>query len=87
MVVVDGEVYRAGDFGKPGGSGEGKRQGEQYARSLVPQFPHGIVLIMVAGMRYASYVADKGYDVLDSAELMAERLVPQMLDRLGINYK
>ena len=35
-------------------------------------------------MRYASFVSAKGYDVLDSAELLAERLVPDMLKRLGL---
>ena len=37
------------------------------------------------GMYYSSYVSAKGLDVLDSSELLAERLVPQMLKQLGFH--
>ena len=62
---------------------EGSRGGKEYAMQLVRDFPHGIVLIVVAGMNYASYVSAKGYDVLDGSELLADKLVPQMLQQLG----
>lgn len=83
IVVVDGKVYKAGSFGKPDGNSEGKNAGMSYARSLAGKFPKGIVLIVVAGMRYASYVSAKGYNVLDSSELLADQLVPKMLKQLG----
>jgi hypothetical protein len=38
---------------------------------------------MATGMNYSSYVAAKGYNVIDSAEDMAERLVPQLMRELG----
>ena len=38
---------------------------------------------MVAGMRYAAYVSASGRDVLDSAELRANQLVPQLLGQLA----
>lgn len=85
IVVVDGQVYKAGSFGKPDGNGEGRNAGMSYARSLVGKFPKGIVLIVVAGMNYASYVSAKGYNVLDSSELLADQLVPKMLKQLGFN--
>lgn len=85
IVVVDGQVYKTGSFGKPDGNSEGKNAGMSYARSLAGKFPKGIVLIVVAGMRYASYVSAKGYNVLDSSELLADRLVPKMLKQLGFN--
>ena len=72
-------------FGKPDGNNEGRTTGLSYARSLVGKFPKGIVLIVVAGMNYASYVSAKGYNVLDSSELLADRLVPKMLKQLGFN--
>jgi hypothetical protein len=50
---------------------------------LVSKFPKGIVLIVDAGMHYASYVSAKGYDVIDSAELLAQQLVPEILKRLS----
>lgn len=85
VVVVDGQVYKTGSFGKPDGNSEGKNAGMSYARSLAGKFPKGIVLIVVAGMRYASYVSAKGYNVLDSSELLADQLVPKMLKQLGFN--
>ena len=83
VVIVDGQVYESGSFGKPDGNSEGKSTGESYARSLVKKFSKGIVLIVVAGMRYASYVSARGKDVLDSSELLADQLVPKMLKQLG----
>lgn len=83
IVVVDGQVHKTGAFGKSDGNSEGKSTGLSYARSLAGKFPKGIVLVVVAGMRYASYVSAKGYNVLDSSELLADRLVPEMLRKLG----
>lgn len=83
VVVVDGQVYKMSAFGKPDGNNEGRSTGMSYARSLAGKFPKGIVLIVVAGMRYASYVSAKGYNVLDSSELLADQLVPKMLKQLG----
>lgn len=85
VVVVDGKVYKASEFGKPDGNSVGRTAGQSYARSLAGKFPKGIVLIVVAGMNYASYVSAKGYNVLDSSELLADRLVPKMLKQLGFN--
>lgn len=83
VVVVDGQVYKMSAFGKPDGNNEGRNTGMSYARSLAGKFPKGIVLIVVAGMNYASYVSAKGYNVLDSSELLADQLVPKMLKQLG----
>lgn len=85
VVVVDGQVYKMSAFGKPDGNNDGRSTGMSYARSLAGKFPKGIVLIVVAGMRYASYVSAKGYNVLDSSELLADQLVPKMLKQLGFN--
>lgn len=70
--------------GKSGDGKEGQSTGQSYARSLAGKFPKGIVLIVVAGMNYASYVSAKGYNVLDSSELLADKLVPKMLKQLGL---
>lgn len=53
--------------GKAGDGSEGSRQGLEYARSLA-RSSKGLMLIVVAGMDYASYVNSRGYDVMDSAE-------------------
>lgn len=42
-----------------------------------------MVLVVASGMNYASYVAAKGYDVLDSAEL----IVPRLMKQLGFKRK
>lgn len=83
-VIVDGEVVDVSGFEPVRNGQEGSKEGADYARELAKQFPKGIALVVVAGMNYASYVSAKGYDVLDSAELLAERLVPQILGQLGL---
>lgn len=65
----------------------GVSEGEKFMREIVRQFPEGIALIVVAGMNYAGYVSAKGYDVLDSAELLAGKLVPQLMTQLGFIQK
>lgn len=84
VVAVDGEIVQMSSFDTVKEGREGSRVGKEYAMQLVRDFPHGIVLIVVAGMNYASYVSAKGYDVLDSSELLADKLVPQMLQQLGL---
>lgn len=87
VVTVDGEVVQSSSFEVVKDGAGGSRDGKSYALDLVKQFPEGIVLIVVAGMNYASYVSAKGYDVLDSSEVLAERLVPEILKQLGFNFK
>lgn len=88
-IVKDGKIISqvihaagSGDDRKTGVS-----EGEKFMREIVRQFPEGIALIVVAGMNYAGYVSAQGYDVLDSAELLAEQLVPQIMTKLGFIRK
>jgi hypothetical protein len=83
VVSMNGEIVQMSSFDVVKEGGDGAKGGKAYALQLVKDFPQGIVLIVVAGMNYASYVSAKGYDVLDSSELLADRLVPQMLGQLG----
>lgn len=83
VVVQDGKIVGRRGFEKVNHGVDGDAEGRDYAESLAKNSPSGTVLIAVAGKKYASYVADKGYDVLDSAELLAERIVPQMLAELN----
>lgn len=92
VVAIDGKVVQISDFApseqkteKTPDKATGQREGKAYARQLLDKFPTGIVLLVVAGMNYASYVSAKGYDVLDSAELLAGQLIPDMLKQLGID--
>lgn len=56
---------------------KGSEQGEGIAidmiRDLIPKYPTGYVLIVVAGMNYAAAVESKGKDVLTGSSLIAIR--------------
>ena len=47
----------------------------------------GVALVVVAGMNYAAYVEARGKNVLSSAEHLAERELPRMLEKLITNIK
>lgn len=83
IIVLDGKIIYQSDFEVVLKGHDGAKSGIQYAKEVARQFPEGIVLIVVAGMQYASCVSATGRDVLDSAELLADKLVPQILKQLG----
>lgn len=83
-VSVDGNLVQISSFNKVLDGEKGATDGQEYVKQLIRQHPSGIVLIVVAGMNYAVYVSDKGYDVLDSAESLAEQAIPRVLKQLGI---
>lgn len=77
VVVDNGKIVRAGGFQGQGPEGGGK--GQSYAETLAAQMAgEQSALIVVAGMHYASYVADKGYDVLDSATTIAKKVINEL---------
>lgn len=83
VIAVDGRVVYKSDFQTVKQGRDGSEQGAKFAKELVRRFPHGVCLIVVAGMEYAAHVKNKGYDVLDSSELLADKIVPRMLKQLG----
>lgn len=86
VIVEDGKVIQASDFApseKGTDKAKGQATGKAYAAELAARFPSGITLLVVAGMNYATYVSAKGYDVLDSAELLADQLTDKLLKDLG----
>lgn len=85
VVVADGKVVQTSSFEVVKGGGEGSKRGKAYALELASRFPTGIVLICVAGKEYAVYVSARGYNVLESAELLAKKLVPEMLKKLKLS--
>lgn len=60
---------------------DGISTGKQLAVNVGSDFP-GIVLVVVAGMKYAMYVESRGYNVLTSAELMARQELPKLFEAL-----
>lgn len=83
VIAVDGRVVEVSGFEVVKDGHEGAKGGKEYALQKISEFPRGIVLLIVAGMTYAQYVSDRGLEVLDPAELLARKLVPQMLKKLG----
>lgn len=82
VVVKDGKAVRYSSFSAEKGGAQGGKDGKRYAAELAARCGTGLALIVVAGMNYAKYVSGRGYDVLDSAERLAERIVPTMLRQL-----
>ena len=64
----------------------GIKSGESIAETI-GKGTKGIALVVVAGMNYAAYVEAKGYNVLSSAEHLAERELPRMLEKLISDIK
>lgn len=70
-----------------GGNGErGVRNGQTIAER-VGKNTKGVALVVVAGMNYAAYVEAKGKNVLSSAEHLAERELPRMMENLISDIK
>ena len=90
-IVVDGKIVASLfadqiDDGKAK-TPEGIAQSKQTVRKVAATKTSGIYLIVAAGMNYAIYVEGRGYNVLTSAELLAERVIPQKLEELGFTVK
>lgn len=70
--------------GSPEGEAQSRKTLEQVASETTEQ---GLVLIVVAGMHYAKYVESRGYNVLTSAQLLAEEQVPVILNKLRLKWR
>ena len=87
VVVDDGRIVHQGASQKYLEGMQGETEGIRYSREIAAEVGKGIALIVVAGMEYAVYVEARGLNVLSSAELLAESLVPQMLKAVGFTFK
>jgi len=83
VVLNDGVVVSGSVFDQSAGGGAGTAE----LQNQIAKYPTGIVLIVVAGMNYAAAVEARNLNVLTSAELLAERLVPQLLRQIGFIVK
>lgn len=88
IVLDNGSIYADGGFLSISGPDrtdtdeDGTLIGRAYAESLIPEYSSGFVMIFVAGMRYAAYVEAKGYNVITSAEIWAQRQAFRVLSAL-----
>lgn len=89
-VFVDGVTihsqFDAASGAESNAAETGIKSGQSIAESI-GKGTKGIALVVVAGMNYAAYVEAKGYNVLSSAEHLAERELPRMLEKLISNIK
>lgn len=77
-IIVDGQIHSSSTESNTGGE-----VARQQILELASKFPHGIALVLVAGMKYAAHVEAINLNVLTSAELLAEQLVPSLMKQLG----
>ena len=89
-VFVDGVAihsqFDAASGAESNAAETGIKSGQSIAETI-GKGTKGIALVVVAGMNYAAYVEAKGYNVLSSAEHLAERELPRMSEKLISNIK
>jgi hypothetical protein len=89
-VFVDGVAIHSQFDAASGAESEAASKGVQTGKSIAEKIgkeTKGVALVVVAGMNYAAYVEARGYNVLSSAEHLAERELPRMLEKLITNIK
>ena len=90
QVFVDGVAIHSQFDAASGAESEAAARGIKSGQTIaekVGKETKGVALVVVAGMNYAAYVEAKGYNVLSSAEHLAERELPRMLEKLITNIK
>lgn len=90
QVFVDGVAvhsqFDAASGAQSDAAAKGVKTGQELAEKIGKE-TMGVTLVVVAGMNYAAYVEAKGRNVLTSAEHLAERELPRMLEKLISNIK
>lgn len=82
VIALNGQVVTESEFTPIRGteSGEkGRDTGREFAREIASTLPN-LSVVIVAGMNYATYLHGRGYDVLDTAELVAKDLLQELLN-------
>lgn len=90
QVFVDGVAIHSQFDAVSGAESEAAARGVKTGQTLAEQIgkdTKGVALVVVAGMNYAAYVEARGYNVLSSAEHLAERELPRMLEKLITGVK
>lgn len=90
QVFVDGVAIHSQFDAASGAESEAAARGIKTGQTIAEQIgkeTKGIALVVVAGMNYATYVEARGKNVLTSAEHLAERELPKMLEQLISDIK
>lgn len=83
VIVFNGKIVHTSAFNSVKNGSDGSKEGEALAKRLARNYRNGYALIVVAGMNYAAYVeAMESKVVLTSAELMAKKELPSMIEKL-----
>ncbi len=85
VIFKDGQAIRH-NYEQVLEANEGIQAGQRLAEE-VGSSTKGICLVVTAGMNYATYVEAKGRDVLASAETLAQRELPKILEDLLKNIE
>lgn len=87
-VLKDGKIISYTGFVKEGKSRKGLLTGYSFMKSLASEVGKGYVILMVAGMEYATYVENfRGKNVLKKTELYIAVEIPKMMDELKNTIK
>lgn len=87
VLVYNGAIIDESSFEQVKSSAtKGGKEGKDFAYELAKKYNRGLVIIVVAGMNYASYVSSKK-DVLDSGELKMEELMGKISNMLKMRLK
>lgn len=89
-VFVGGRAIHSQFDAAQGAQSEGAQTGMQTGKNVAESIGKettGVCLVVVAGMNYATYVEAKGKNVLTSAERLAERELPKLLQQLITNVR
>lgn len=80
VLMYDGRIVKTSEFDAVQSGNEGSTVGNKFAERLAQKSAKnkGVTLIVVAGMNYASHVVARGYDVLDSSEILAKQLLKRL---------
>lgn len=84
-IFVDGVALHSQFDAASGAESNAAQNGIKAGQALaekVGKETKGVALVVVAGMNYAAYVEAKGYNVLSSAEHLAQRELPRILEKL-----
>ena len=90
QVFVDGVAIHSQFDAASGAESEAAARGIKSGQTIAEQIgkeTKGVALVVVAGMNYATYVEARGKNVLTSAEHLAERELPKMLEQLISDIK
>lgn len=87
IVLSNGIVRQYGapvqKSGKIGDGSAGVAAGNALLTKLKAEYPYGVVLVLCAGMEYATFVENvRGKHVLIDAELEAQRLIDKLLGNM-----